>query len=162
MRAYIIAIYILSLNLGFVLFVTTINLAGTSGDPGNPGYVLSTYLPDEMRIIDQGATTDPDDRTWNESIDYYAKYNYSELVESEAEAQSSTWGNILKALQVVVGIIKFGVFGIFIMVNAALKAGGVAEATRWGIALLFQTGTYAIYGIGLAQYIRGSGMKGYE
>ncbi len=112
--------------------------------------------------MDQPGAVDPEGRTWSESIDYYAEYNYSQEVESEAEAQTSAWGDVLKGLQFLIGIVKFGVFGIFILVNAVLVAGGVDQATSWIIAGLFQSGVYAIYTIGLSQYTRGSGMRGYE
>lgn len=166
MRAYDLAIYTMCVNVAIIVFSLTFSLAGADTDctslTDNPGCKLVMALPEDMRIIDTIGQVDQEGRTWNESIDYYAHYNYSQQVESEAEAQTSAWGDVLRGLSVFVGIIKMGVFGIFIMVNALLREAGMATGTRYTIALMFQTGAYAVYGMGLAQYIRGSGVKGYE
>ncbi len=156
MRAYAIAIYVLCFNLGFTLFTVTMNLAGP------PGSELASKLPESMRFIDQPGAVDPEGRTWSESIAYYAVYNYSQEVESEAEAQTSAWGDVLKGLQFIIGVVKFGVSGIYILVKEVLMAGGIGLNTSRIIAGLFQTGVYAIYLAGWSQYTRGSGMRGYE
>lgn len=166
MRAYDIAIYTMCVNIAIVVFSLTFSLAGANTEcsdlTDNPGCKLVLALPEDMRIIDTEGQRDTEGRTWNESIDYYAHYNYTEVVESEAEAQTSTWGSVLKGLRVFIGIIKMGIFGIFIIVNAMLREAGMDVGSRQAIALMFQTGTYGIYAMGLAQYIRGSGVKGYE
>ncbi len=164
MRAYNIALYIMCFNIGFAIFTLVVALAGATSCEtvsNNPGCALLYSLPEDMRILDQPGTI-ADGRTWQEQIEYYEQYNYTERVETTAEAQTTTWGSALKGLQVFIGTMKMGVFGVYIIINSLLGLTGMDTVTRVSIAVLFQTGVYAIYTIGLSQYIRGSGMKGYE
>jgi hypothetical protein len=148
------------------MFSLTLTLAaddptcGTDND--NPGCILSRALPQDLLFYSQSEQVDSENRNWNESLEYYKEYDYSQTIESEAESQTSAWGDVLRGLAIVVGVIKFGIAGVFIVINAILREAGVAVGTRYLIAGMFQTGVYFVYLIGLMQYIRGSGTRGYD